>query len=357
MSRRIVLPLGGAALVGAVVAVAWAAAGGGAAAEGTDNSLGSASTATVERRDLVEHETLSGTLGYADPRSVYAAGQGVVTALRQAGATVTRGHALYWVDGDPVTLLYGSTPLWRRLDPRSTDGPDIRQLERNLVALGYGSNLDVDDDWTAATTAAVKDWQEDLGVPETGVIEPGRVVFLPGQRRIGELKTQVGAALQPGAEVMETTSTSRSVSVDLDADLQSLVRVGEKVEVELPDGGSVDGRVTKIGKVAETEVDPQTGQASDPTIALTIALAPNARVGSFDEAPVDVLVTQDQANGVLAVPVSALLALAEGGYAVEAVSTGGRTQLVKVETGMFADGYVEVRGGGLRQGMMVVVPE
>ena len=46
---------------------------------------------------------------------------------------------------------------------------------------------------------------------------------------------------------------------------------------------------------------------------------------------------------MLAVPVRALLALAEGGYAVERVTATG-TELVPVELGAFADGYVQVTG-------------
>jgi multidrug efflux pump subunit AcrA (membrane-fusion protein) len=60
-------------------------------------------------------------------------------------------------------------------------------------------------------------------------------------------------------------------------------------------------------------------------------------------------------KGVLAVPVNALLALAEGGYAVE-VDRGGRRELVGVTLGLFADGLVEVKGHGLAAGDRVVVP-
>ena len=46
---------------------------------------------------------------------------------------------------------------------------------------------------------------------------------------------------------------------------------------------------------------------------------------------------------MLAVPVEAVLALAEGGYAVEVVD-GATTHLVGVELGPFVDGQVEVVG-------------
>ena len=62
------------------------------------------------------------------------------------------------------------------------EGTDVRQLERNLVALGHDpdGDIEVDDEYDWATTAAVRDWQEALGLDETGALEPGQVVFLPG---------------------------------------------------------------------------------------------------------------------------------------------------------------------------------
>jgi hypothetical protein len=53
-----------------------------------------------------------------------------------------------------------------------------------------------------------------------------------------------------------------------------------------------------------------------------------------------------------------LLALAGGGYAVEAVDAAGQHRLVAVDLGLFddADGLVQVTGAGLTAGQQVVVP-
>jgi hypothetical protein len=58
---------------------------------------------------------------------------------------------------------------------------------------------------------------------------------------------------------------------------------------------------------------------------------------------------------VLAVPVSALVALAGGGYAVEVVH-GAARRLVAVQTGLFANTRVQVSGRGLTTGTRVQVP-
>lgn len=360
MSRRILQPLATVALAAVAGGATWAVAGGDSGSGASETASGPAtSTATVERRDLVERESLDGALTYADEEPLYAQGAGTVTRLPRPGSVVERGQALYWVDRKPVTLMYGDAPMYRHLDATSADGGDIREFERNLVALGYDPDRDIeiDGEWDWATTAAVKRWQEDRALEETGAIELGQIVFLPGPRRVGEVATTVGALLQPGGEVMDTSSTRPVVTVDLDADQRSLVHEGDRVTVALPDGRSSHGRITSVGVVAESEEDPESGEQSDPTIPVEIRLPKGAKTGGLDEAPVDVAIAKDRSKDALTVPVSALLALAEGGFAVDVVEAGGSTHLVRVEPGMYADGIVEISGAGIEEGMKVVVPE
>jgi peptidoglycan hydrolase-like protein with peptidoglycan-binding domain len=359
MSSRLVFTLAALALAAVAAGATWAVAGAESGSPPADDSDGTQATATVERRDLVQRESVSGTLGYADAAILYAQRPGTVTALRKPGSVVRRGETLYWLDGKPVTLMYGAVPMWRRLDASAEGGRDIRQLERNLVALGHDPDgeIEIDNEWDSATTAAVKRWQEDKGLPRTGAVEPGQVAFLPGARRIGEHKTTRGASLQPGIEILETTSTRRVVNVDLDADKRSLVSEGDRAIVELPDGRSVEGTVETVGAAAESETDPQSGEQTDPTIPLEIYVAPGAKTGNLDQAPVEVSLEKERAKNALVVPVTALLALAEGGFAVEVVGAGGSTRLVRVEPGLYVDGSVQISGNGIKEGMRVVVPE
>ena len=317
-----------------------------AAATSTDRE-----TATIEKRDLVDRATLDGTLGYADERVLTGSTPGTLTAIAAEGKVVERGEALYVLDGDRrVRLLYGAIPAWRTLRRGMSAGADVKQLEQNLKALGYSPGT-VDEEFTSATEAALEDWQDAIGVAETGVLEQSAFVFLPGPRRIGAHQAKLGDQAGPGSPVMKTTSTTRVVTVDLSARRQRLMNAGDAVRVELPTGRTVDGTVTDVGKVASAAADTGIpGATGDATIAVTITLAKNAQVDGLDEAPVDVLVATDVAEGVLAVPVAALLATADGGYALEL--TDGT--LVPVETGSFADGWVEVEGEGLAQGAKVV---
>ena len=309
-------------------------------------------TVAVTARDLVEREELDGTLGYGERVDVALTGPGTITSLPAEGAVVDRGAVIAEVDGRSIRLLFGNRPLWRVLDPNVSNGPDVRQVEENLLALGLAtsSNLAVDDDWTDATTAAVKRWQKANGVDQSGSVAPNDVVILPGAARIAERKAALGAPSGSGP-ALTVTGTEKVVTVALDASRRELLPVDTTVDVELPDGTKVSGTVRSVSSVVTPPADESKGGKA--TVDVLIGLTGDAG-GAFDASPVDVLVTAERADGVVAVPVDALLALAEGGYAVERVRAG-RTELVGVETGAFADGYVQV-AGDVAAGDHVVVP-
>jgi peptidoglycan hydrolase-like protein with peptidoglycan-binding domain len=349
-------------LLAVVAGLAVAAAGAGAwavladrSSDGTATVAAAPATAPVERVTLVDRERYDGTLGYDDPRTVAAGAKGTLTALREEGATVKRGQTLLRVDQRPLTLFYGTVPLYRTLQEGVTDGTDVKQLEQNLDTLGYGTDMTVDEAFTAATAEAVRDWQADRGLEETGAVDAGQVVFLPGQVRVGEHKASVGSGVQPGAPALEVSSTTRVATVELPANDASIASVGDQVDIELPGGRTVKGSISEVGKVAKTPAGTAEGEQADPTITVTIKVEGGRVTGDLDQAPVKVAFVKQRKEDVLAVPVTALIALAEGGYAVE-LAEGGGTRLVGVETGLFAGGKVEVRGSGLRQRQRVVVP-
>ena len=314
-------------------------------------------TAAVERRTLTIEETLDGTLGYTGETQILNGLAGTLTRLPELGSILERGDQLYEVNGKrrPV-LLYGNRPAWRAFKPDMSNGADVKQLEQNLKALGYTrKGFDVNREWDAATTAAVKRWQRANGMTVDGTIAPGEVVFAPGAVRVTELPIDVGLQVGPGQAVLKGTSAVRVVTVDLEADSVDLVVVGDDVAVDLPDGSTVNGMVSDIGTVAETATD-EFGNQSDPTVALTISLDLSEGAASYEQAPVEVRITSESREGVLAVPVNALVALLEGGYAVERVAADGSSSLVGVDLGIFQDGWVEVRTDGLAEGDSVAVP-
>ncbi|MET0414775.1 MAG: peptidoglycan-binding protein [Actinoplanes sp.] len=319
-------------------------------AESGDRSNGQtpAKTTEVTRETLVDTESHDGTLGHGDSRTVVARDSGTVTALAATGTTVTRGKPLYRLDNKAITLLYGTLPAYRTLSP-GVEGADVRQFEKNLWELGY-RGFTVDDEYTSATAGAVEDWQDDLGRSETGRVESGQISYAPGPVRIDSHSAEVGAVVQPGTELLRHTGTTLVATVDLEIDAQRLARKGAVVQVELPDGKTVPGRITAV----ETVVQPGEGDQEDTTL-LEVTVGFSGAPQGLDEAAVTVDFTASQRDNVLTVDVAALLALAEGGYGLEVVENAG-TRIVAVRTGLFADGKVEVSGGGLTAGMRVGMP-
>ncbi|MBQ0988792.1 peptidoglycan-binding protein [Micromonospora sp. PSH03] len=347
---------GGVVLLVAAVGVV-AAVGFGGGSDGGRAQAGSAppATATVTRQTLADSETADGELGYGVTRTATAKLNGTVTALAATGSTVRRGKALYLVDNEEVVLLYGGLPAYRTLAP-GVEGPDVAQFERNLEALGY-TGFTVDDEYTGATADAVRDWQEDLGLTETGRVEPGRVVYADREVRVEGHQVDVGDLTQPGQAVLTYTGTSRVVTVELDVDDQRLAKRDAKVTVRLPDGRSVAGTISTVETVVQAGAAGANGQAADAEtkIEVTVAVTDPKALTGFDQASADVTFTVSERRDVLTVPVAALLALAEGGYGVQ-VAEGDASRVLAVTTGLFADGRVEVTGTGLTEGTTVVVP-
>jgi peptidoglycan hydrolase-like protein with peptidoglycan-binding domain len=313
-------------------------------------------TATVVRTDLATTTQLSGTLGFGDATPVVAGSGGVLTGIAAPGLVIARGQTLFELDGAPVALLYGSRPPWRTLAVGVTAGPDVRQLEENLDALGYAS-LTPDDSFTAATAAAVRRWQRATGRPVTGRVDLGAVVYAPGAVRVESVAETPGAAVGPGQPVVQVTGTAPVVSVAVPAAQTTLVHVGDAVAVTLPSGTTTSARVTTVAAVATggAQSDPGSGRPPEATVAAQVTLDDPAASGGLDQAPVTIAVTDRTANGVLAVPVTALVALAGGGYGVWVVQPGPR-HLVGVTPGLFATTLVQVTGSGLAAGDVVEVP-
>ncbi len=307
-------------------------------------------TAEVVTTDLSEEEEADGTLGYGDESTVAGQKQGTITSLPAAGTTLTRCKPVYGVDAKPVPLFYGTLPFYRELAEGVDNGDDVKQLEENLKACGFGGFGTPDKKFTAATTAALKKFQKSLGQEQTGHFGQGDVVLTAGEVRVSSVTAKPGSPAS--GEILKTTGTRRSVQVKLDATKQDLAVVGAKASIVIQ-GKSTTGTITDVGRSAQEGKDPAGQDDGKPKIVVTVKLDDPAAGGSFDSAPANVRFTKSVHKAVLTVPVGALLALAEGGYAVE-VDENGKRSLIAVQTGLFQGGKVEVAGAGLKAGMRVV---
>jgi multidrug resistance efflux pump len=281
------------------------------------------------------------------------------TTLPAVGQIVKRGHALYEVSGQPVVVLYGSVAPWRAFMAGMSPGRDVAELNANLEALGYRQGL-TGDAFTAATASAIDAFQSAHGLSRSRQLLLGSVVFSPGPVRVTSVTPTVGATVQAGP-VMTITSTVRQVTIALDAAQQSDLKVGDPVTITLPDNRTTPGKVSYVGTVATTPSssgDQGGGGSSSPTIEVDVTPTDPAATGHLDQAPVNVSITTGSVKNALVVPVNALLALANGGYALEEVGAGGVHHLVAVNLGLFddQDGLVQITGNSLASGQRVVVP-
>ena len=329
------------------------ATGAGGGADGT-------SLARVSRGLLTSQTSVTGTLGYAGSYTVLNQAHGTITGLPPAGQVIRQGAPLYHVDQSPVLLLYGRIPAYRTLG-QGTSGADVRALNHDLVGLGYAARAQFGSGWagfTAASASAVSRLQARAGLTPTGTLPLGQVVFLPTAARVTAGLTTLGAAARPGQPVLTATSTTRQVSISLDAAEQSYVRAGDQVTITLPDQETTPGRVSAVGKVATTPRGSGSSGSQPPVIAVAVTPLDPRAAGRLDQAPVQVSITTASVRNALAVPVAALLARSSGGYWVEVAGPGGGHRLIRVSLGLFDDaaGLVQVTGPGLAAGQRVVVP-
>jgi hypothetical protein len=309
------------------------------------------------------------------------------TALPQAGDIIKENQSVFSVSNEPVPLLYGTIAAYRAFVVGMSDGWDVGELTQDLIRLGDGAGLTQSNHYSSTTAAAVKRWQSALGLPTTGEILLGQVVFEPGPIRVTSVTPSVGSSLGGGGgggaggggTVLTATSTTPIVMVDLDVSQEYLVKPGDAVSIVLPDGSStVGGHIETVGNVAtcpggggagagtgatngSSSASTSTcgsggnGSSSNPTVTVTITLDSTPELATLDEAPVNVNITTQRAPNILAVPVNALLALQGGGYGVDVVS-GSTSHLVGVTTGLYDNNLVQVSGSGIGVGMRVQVP-
>lgn len=341
----------GIALIAAAVALTHAVSR--STAEGSVDAPDPAQTATVVRRDLVRQLRVPAEVGHEQARRLTGRRAGTITWLPEPGAVVGRGQRVYEVDAVPVPLFLGAAPLYRPLSAGVPDGADVRLVQENLTALGF--EAEPDGVFGPATAAALTTWQKSIGVPPTGTMGPGDVVVAPGELRVASVTAALGD--QGIGPVLTATGTGRVAVATIDPEDQALLRPGTAVRFtgDVPPA-AMTGTVTSVVPApVGDDLGASTGGNAGQEYLVTIRFDDQQTAATLlDGAAMTAMVESERRDGVLAVPVAALLALREGGYAVEVVDAGQR-RLLAVDAGLFADGMVEVTGDGLAEGDTVVV--
>ncbi|MET7401621.1 peptidoglycan-binding protein [Dactylosporangium sp. NPDC005572] len=310
-------------------------------------------TAKVTRTDLSTITQVSGALGYRGDYTVIPQGAGgTLTALPEPGKVIARDEPVFEVDNRPVRLFYADRPAFRPFTAGMTAGLDVRALEDNLAALGHLAAAD--SRFTTATATAIRRWQRATGQAVTGRVELGAITFQPGPIRVTTVTAKLGSALRGGEPLLTATSTTAVVTIAVPAGQTYLIHAGDRVTVTLPDHRKVPGRVAFLSPVADAP-QPDNGRGPQVTVPGLVTLDDPQVGANLDRAPVQVGITDETVTAVLAVPVTALVALAGGGYGVYK-RAGAVRALIAVTTGLFTDTLVEVSSGDLQEGDEVEVP-
>lgn len=227
--------------------------------------------------------------------------------------------------------------------------------ETSLDKVGVGSEVDVVFSALPAEgfTGTVMHVDPQLSASGSGLSTLRALVALNGHQ---------GRTLPTGltADVNVAGLSNRIVRVFLPVDDEGLLDVGDPVTVELPDFSTVPGTVVFV---PESPTTSASGQATfDVLVELEDEGAlPESTASTLadlpDETSVDVIFVSDAVTDVMAVPVTSLVALLEGGYAVEKRAGPGQIQLVAVEVGFFgSNNMIAVTSDALQPGDQVVVP-
>ena len=105
---------------------------------------------------------------------------------------------IYTVDLRPVVAAAGDVPPFRDLT-LGARGADVAQLQRFLAVIGHDTGQ-ADGVFDTAVKTAVRAWQHDMGVEQTGVVLRGDIMYLP------QLPARItpAAGLEVGREVSGT---------------------------------------------------------------------------------------------------------------------------------------------------------
>lgn len=331
-------------------------------ADDTDSAVAASETTTdvrrdqevVTRRTLEETSEANGRTGFGTARQLNITAEGIVTEAAEPGDILEPGDIAARVGGRPVFVVDGATPMYRELrlvadwerdeagdKVGQMTGADVRQLQDYLIGLGFDNDdsLEADGVYGSGTEKAVKAWQRSSGLVATGRVDRSQMVFINGAVRV-ETAPRIGESFLD----LTITDLDPVITAAITNQQRSSFAIGNNVEVEFADR-TITGTVTD----ATRTVSPD-GSA---TYQAEITPDPNADIDGID--PDDnpkITARRVVAEQVLTVPVRALIALAEGGWAVEVDGPSGPT-LTAIELGKVVNGYAEITG--VTEGATVLV--
>ncbi|MDR1293341.1 MAG: hypothetical protein LBK59_00035 [Bifidobacteriaceae bacterium] len=280
-----------------------------------------------------------------------AAAGSAVTVTKAALDQASRGPS----DAEKLQLESAVNQAQRAFDAaeRGDMGAAVREAKEGLkLARAQRQALKEPTDVSSAELA-VTSAHEDLAtarktLAEAGLntVGPRDVLIVPAQTiRVDQVKAKLG--LPADGAIISWTETVLYGRVDLTEAQRSRVSAGTPVTVTLPSGAEL---TAVVGDISNTSTNPETFEMIPARARIDIE--DQSALADIGLATITVSLIENKAEDTLVVPVTALMALAEGGYCVE-LEDG---TLVGVEVGLVADTRAEVRSPNLSEGQKVVIP-
>ncbi|MGY4900538.1 peptidoglycan-binding protein [Streptomyces sp. 900116325] len=342
-------------------------------------------TAPVERKVLSETVVARGQVAASQHVSVSGAGVGgsavgrsVVTKVRvQPGRPLHMGQVLLEISGRPVFVLKGALPAYRDLRTGSR-GEDVTQLQKALAAVGHSTGGDRAGVFGSGTEKAVVAFYRAIGFePATAgadksdsgsgaaaadpagsgsVVPMSEVVFVrSASAQVDDVAAEVGE--EAGPDLVSVSAGGLVVNGSVAAYQKGLLRPGQKVDIASESTGQqLTGTVQSV---AQRPTGKEKGSEPQSAEGYAVRIRPTGKLpASLVGEDVRLTIAAASSSGsVLAVPVSAVSAGADGRTTVTVRKAGGDRR-VAVRTGMTADGYAEIIPtvrGGLAPGDQVIV--
>ncbi len=352
---RIIVGLGVTLVVAvmAMVALNRTAQPSAAAADDANPTASGREFATVEMRSLSDSKEFNAEVKYGEEWTLPVTAQGTVTKRNAQGTIIEPGQPIIWINDRPIILARGEVPLFRELKRETIrrpgmkaaplSGTDVKQLQEFLIAQGHASDgkLKPSGVFDKVTEQSVKTWQEANNLDQTGTITTQQLVFWPTNLRI-QSEPLVGSAF----DSITVTKPDQEIVVTARRRDAGYLETGSTVEIGLGTDATVTGDVKTTKEVANSE-----GSGTNIQVIVT-----PTRPLPGDAGGVTVTGSGASVENALTVPVRSLVALAEGGYAVEVQSQGAQSELRKVDVGDIIAGFAVI-SGDVAEGDKIVVAQ
>jgi peptidoglycan hydrolase-like protein with peptidoglycan-binding domain len=274
-------------------------------------------------------------------RTLYAGRDGILTSvLVDGGNEVSEGSVIVTIDLQPTVIARGSVPMFRTLRFGML-GPDVAQLQGLLGSLGLYEG-EPNGNFDAATEAAVKAWQQSIGISGDGSVALGSMLFVETLPAIIKVLPAVGQRVGAGSDFVELFAQRPEFEASVGVAQRAELTSGDAVSIEAPNGRVWTGVLESFMPAGEGRITVRIGGGLCGADCASLAIDETASMtGSVVLVP---------ATSGPVVPTSAIVVQPSGNLGVTLADGTIRQVRIVAE----ADGFAVVDGVG--SGTVILLP-